>query len=129
MLKSLCLALHLCSSVSGYAQVVDADTIIVEGYHIRLSGIDGPELSEAMGLIAKKAMQNLTSGQIIRCELNGEKSYKRLVGTCYLPDDKDIGEYMVSAGLALDCARYSFGKYRRFEPTLIRAIIKQHPYC
>ncbi|MFV2002606.1 MAG: nuclease, partial [Paracoccaceae bacterium] len=49
--------------------------------------------------------------------LNGERSHDRLVGTCCLPDGRDIAAELVRQGLALDWARFSGGKYRHLEPS------------
>jgi hypothetical protein len=45
-----------------------------------------------------------------RCELDGERTYDRCVGICYLQDE-DISEGMVRRGLARDCPRFSGGRY------------------
>jgi len=51
------------------------------------------------------------------------------VGTCYLPDGTDIGAEIIRRGLALDCQRFSYGRYRQLEPEGMRGIIRQAPYC
>jgi len=133
MLKSICIVLKLCSTLSGPATVIDGDTIIVEGIHVRLRGLDAEELSEPNGLLAKTAMQKLVGHEIITCKLDGSKSYDRYVGTCYyrsgINDLVDIAIAMVASGQALDCAHYSHGRYRKYEPDNIRLILKQKGYC
>lgn len=71
-------------------------------------------------------MQSLVLGKSVRCELNGEKTYKRFVGICYL-EAKDIGISVIEAGLAIDCPRYSGGRYAEFENP--RSGIKLPGYC
>ena len=73
-------------------------------------------------------MVELVFGKSVRCELNGKKSYDRFVGTCYL-SDRDIGAAVVAAGLALDCPRFSGGKYRAVETKAARSRIKLPGYC
>jgi micrococcal nuclease len=74
-------------------------------------------------------MRRIIGGQIVRCDLNGERSYERLVGVCFLPDGTDIGAEIIRHGLALDCAHYSHGRYRALEPDGVREIIRQAQYC
>lgn len=46
-------------------------------------------------------MTELVMGKQVRCELNGEKTYDRWGGVCYL-NGTDIGASVIGAGLALD---------------------------
>lgn len=127
MLKSLCLWLKLCSTISGHGSSLDGDTLVVEGYHVRLSGLDAEELNEPNGLAAKYAMIRFINGPI-ECKLTGDKSYNRYVGTCFVAGN-DLAAMMVANGFALDCARYSGGKYRHLEPAGIRQKLTQKNYC
>lgn len=127
MLKSLCFALRICSALSGHAYALDGDTIEISGYHIRIAGLDAEELNEPHGLEAKSAMISLLHG-VIKCNLGGLRSHGRFVGTCY-NDSGDIAAQMIAGGAALDCARYSGGKYRQYEPAGIRQKLIQKTYC
>ena len=89
--------------------VRDGDTIEVGKIPIRLNGVSAPELDEPLGNASKQFMLNLVDGKSVRCELTGSKTYDRLVGTCYL-DDEDIGAAVISAGLGLDCPKFSGGR-------------------
>jgi endonuclease YncB( thermonuclease family) len=100
----------------GRAYVIDGDTIAISRIKIRISGIDAPELDRPWGKKAKWALVNICKGQVVTAKLNGERSYDRLVGTCYLPDGTDIGAEMVRRGEALDWDLFSGGKYRHLEP-------------
>ena len=106
----------------------DGDTIEVSEIPIRLNGVSAPELNEPLGERSKIFMRDLVFGQQVRCELNGEKTYDRFVGTCYL-GGKDIGILVVEAGLALDCPRYSGGRYAVSEIATAREQIKLPSYC
>ena len=64
-------------------------------------------------------MGELANGKRVSCELTGAKTYDRLVGTCYL-GDQDIGVAVIAAGLALDCPRYSDGRYAEYEVAAAR---------
>ena len=106
----------------------DGDTIEVSEIPIRLNGVSAPELNEPLGERSKIFMHDLVLGQQVHCELNGEKTYDRFVGTCYL-SGKNIGILVIEAGLALDCPRYSFGRYAVSEIVTAREQIKLPSYC
>lgn len=106
--------------LEGSAYVIDGDTIVVQGIKIRLAGIDAPELHEPWGRKSKWEMVNICKGQRIRVALNGERSYDRLVGTCFLSDGTDIGAELIRRGYALDYFVFSQGKYRHLENPEIR---------
>ena len=106
----------------------DGDTIEVSEIPIRLNGVSALELNEPLGERSKIFMRDLVFGQQVRCELNGEKTYDRFVGTCYL-GGKDIGILVIEAGLALDCPRYSGGRYAVSEIATAREQIKLPSYC
>ncbi|WP_420013383.1 thermonuclease family protein [Tateyamaria sp.] len=91
-----------------------------------MAGIDAPELNQPWGQKSKWEMVKICKGQAIRVELTGETSYDRLVGTCYLPDDRDIGAEIIKAGLALDGGHFSKGKYRHLEPAGIRKKLRHY---
>ena len=110
----------------GKAYVIDGDTIVVEKIKVRLAGIDAPELDQPWGQKSKWEMVKICIGQSIRVELTGETSYDRLVGTCYLPDGRDIGAEIIKVGLALDGGHFSKGKYRHLEPSGIRKKLRHY---
>ncbi|MEM8572649.1 MAG: hypothetical protein AAGG56_17350 [Pseudomonadota bacterium] len=59
-------------------------------------------------------MVNYLSGRSIECDLNGERTHDRWVGVCYA-DGEDIGAAVIAVGHALDCRRYSGGRYAHLE--------------
>lgn len=73
-------------------------------------------------------MIDLVNGRRVRCELNGEKTHDRFVGVCYL-DDQDIGAAVIKAGLALDCPRFSGGRYKDLETAKAQQRIMLPGYC
>lgn len=113
-----------CGTLSGPAYVQDGDTIYIAHQTYRLYGIDAEELDEPHGALAKAHMEALTRGHVVTCTPTGERSYDRLVAVC-----GDLNERMVADGMALDCARYSHGLYRRLEPVGVRLKLIQKPYC
>jgi len=101
--------------IIGKAHVIDGDTIRIGKTKIRIAGIDAPEIDMPWGQKSKWAMVSICKGQVITAKLDGTRSYDRLVGTCFLPDGRDIGAEIVKQGLALDLPAFSAGKYRLFE--------------
>lgn len=114
--------------LQGKCFVIDGDTVIIKGTKIRLAGVDAPELDEPFGQKAKWAMVRICKGQVVNVDLNGETSHDRLVGTCYLPDGRDIGAELIKQGLAVDWSLFSGGKYRSFEPAGVRHRLRRYPH-
>ncbi|NOD99576.1 thermonuclease family protein [Ruegeria sp. HKCCD6228] len=115
-------------TVEGIARVRDVDTIVVQGVPVRLNGVDGPELSTSAGIAAKQWMTDHLRGETVTCKLNGERTYDRWVGVCYV-DGEDVGAASIAAGHALDCRRYSGGRYRHLETPEARVRIIRAGYC
>ena len=106
--------------IRGHCWVIDGDTIVINKVHIRLAGIDAPELDHPYGQNAKRALMNLCRGQVVTAITDGATSYERAVATCTLDDGRDLSAEMVSAGMALDWGKHSGGRYRHLEVQGIR---------
>ena len=116
-------------TLEGRVTVVrDVDTIVVAGTPVRLNGLDGPKTSTRAGRDAKFFMERLVGGKLVTCEFNGERTYDRSVGICFL-GGQDIGAIAVMEGQALDCARYSGGRYQSLEARAARSRIQRAGYC
>jgi endonuclease YncB( thermonuclease family) len=109
-------------------KVRDVDTIVVGSVPVRLNGIDGPELNVPAGEDARRWMVSYLRDKAVLCQLNGDRTYDRWVGTCFL-DGTDIGAAAIAAGQALDCARYSGGMYRSLETPAARSRLARAKYC
>ena len=103
-------------TLRGKCYVIDGDTIVIDLIHIRLEGIDAPELDQPYGKVSKWALHKLCKDQVVTAQINGELSHNRVVATCFLPDGRDLAAELVRQGLALDWAAFSGGKYRGCEP-------------
>lgn len=114
-------------AIRGYAAVVDGDTIRINSTAIRLAGVDAEEISEPNGPAARAALAAIVVGRTVSCEPRG-RSYNRIVAVCYI-GAMDIGAELVRRGAALDCLRYSAGRYRALEPAGARSRLAQKPYC
>jgi endonuclease YncB( thermonuclease family) len=103
------------ADITGYAYVIDGDTIDIKDVRIRLNGIDTPETEQtctASGLIwhcgieAAKVMHRLTKGKTVTCIGNTKDRYGRLIGNCFV-GDLDLNATMVESGMALAYRYYS----------------------
>ncbi|KAA9361367.1 thermonuclease family protein [Ochrobactrum quorumnocens] len=105
-------------SLAGTVYVIDGDTVILNKVHIRLLGIDAPEMEQSCqtgertylcGREARNALRGRISGAAIRCEKEGIDKYGRDLGRCYL-GETDLNRWMVEQGWAV-----SYGDYRSEE--------------
>ncbi|HWT61014.1 MAG TPA: thermonuclease family protein [Ochrobactrum sp.] len=105
-------------SLAGTVYVIDGDTVILNKVHIRLLGIDAPEMEQSCqtgdrtypcGREARNALRGRISGASIRCEKEGIDKYGRDLGRCYL-GETDLNRWMVEQGWAV-----SYGDYRSEE--------------
>jgi endonuclease YncB( thermonuclease family) len=98
----------------GHAEqrVIDGDTLVLDGIHYRLYGIDAPESRQACadgwqaGKAASRTLATLVEGKAITCEPRGHDRYGRSIGICRA-DGRDLGAEMVRMGMALAFTRYS----------------------
>ncbi len=98
--------------------VVDGDTVVLsDGRHMRLIGIDTPEIHIKEGndfvfspkpfsLMAKKTLEDLVKNKIIEVEFDIEKKdkYDRLLGYCFLNTKegrKFVNKELIEKGLAV----------------------------
>lgn len=112
-------------------QLLDGDTLRTSptSRKYRFFGVDSPELSEPGGQEAKQELIKIIGRDPVTCNPTGAVSHDRLVAVCSTPTYPDIGAELIRRGYALDCRRFSHGKYRSFEPSWARERIKQKPYC
>lgn len=105
------------SEIAGLARVVDGDTLEIDGYRIRLWGIDAPEWDTHQGQEATRSMRAITDLEWIVCEPTGDRSYERIVARCYV-DGHDIAAIMVIWKQARDVPKFSRGCYAPGGPCL-----------
>ena len=91
--------------VSGSAYVRDGDTIVVSGVPVRLQGLHCPESGEPGGADATAAMRQLTNGVTAQCTLTGQRTYDRIVGTCFA-SNQDLASALIRQGVCARCPRY-----------------------
>lgn len=103
----------------GEAAVLDGDSIVVAGTHVRIQGIDAPELRQMCGevrcgLAAKEALQRAIGGATVTCKPSGLDRYGRTLAQCATAAVRDLGAHMVGAGYARSFVRYG-DRYRDAE--------------
>lgn len=126
----LCTIIAICSALVGTPSVVDGDTLRFGSHSVRIFGIDAEERNETNGPRAADGLRRIVSStSSIRCEPTGERTHNRVVATCFTAEGRDVATLLVAQGLVLDCARYSGGRYRQYEPFEIRRVLTQKPYC
>jgi len=100
--------------VSGLAEVIDGDSIRLDGRVIRLAGIDAPELRQTClvhtgpypcGDVARRALGDMLSGRLVTCRVSGRDRYGRRLASCEAGGD-DIGAALVRRGFAVAYGRY-----------------------
>lgn len=117
---------HCSRAQSTHPRVIDGDTLVVNGEHFRLYGIDAPELNQtcpprsepgqgeqankqwAAGYEAKWALQDLVRGGTIHIERHGTDRYKRTLAVVTSELMGDINAEMVSRGMAWAYMQYSW---------------------
>ncbi|MDT4897682.1 MAG: hypothetical protein QOH25_2759 [Acidobacteriota bacterium] len=91
--------------------VHDGDTVTVldkdnKKFHIRLQGIDAPELKQAYGAPSQENLSRMVLGKQVTIVWNKVDKYRRTVGTIML-DGRDINIEQVKAGLAWHFKKYA----------------------
>jgi endonuclease YncB( thermonuclease family) len=102
-------------TVSGVARVIDGDTLAFGARHVRLMGVDAPEMAQtctregrawACGVAARAAMVARLGLRITTCTGAADDRYGRLVAVCR-QDGADVAADLVGAGAILAYRRYS----------------------
>lgn len=88
-------------------EVIDGDTIISDGSHIRLWGIDAPELNQTcdsdakpLGVAARDHLAYLISKRPVQCKLRSVDRYGRYIMICRNVAGTDLSKQMVDDGYA-----------------------------
>jgi endonuclease YncB( thermonuclease family)/methylphosphotriester-DNA--protein-cysteine methyltransferase len=95
--------------------VHDGDTVTVvdedgKKFHIRLAGIDAPELKQEVGPVSQQNLSRMVLGKQVSIYWSKIDKYRRTVGTIML-DGRDVNIEQVKAGLA-----WHFKKYEDEQP-------------
>ena len=112
------------NKISGFAKVVDGDTIKINSKKIRLYGIDAPEKKQKCkkiyltisfmsftrdykcGEVSTQKLIKKINKQILNCNILDVDRYKRLIGECF-KRNINLNSWMVSNGYAVAYRKYS----------------------
>ena len=96
-------------------EVIDGDTIKINGEKIRFSGIDTPELKQtciknglenSCGIKAKTILSEKIGKNKIKCINEGKDQYKRMLAECFV-NNESLSSYLVKSGYAFAYRKYS----------------------
>lgn len=103
-------------TLSGRAEAIDGDSLVIKGHEIRLFGADAFEYHQTCGRmkcgeIAADTMRQLVEGKTVTCEKQDTDRYGRTVAICRTKCTAsftcDLGQEMVRRGLAVAYRHYS----------------------
>ena len=112
------------NKISGFAKVVDGDTIKINSKKIRLYGIDAPEKKQKCkktyltisfmsftkdymcGKVSTQKLIKKINKQKLNCNILDVDRYKRLIGECF-KRNINLNSWMVSNGFAVAYRKYS----------------------
>lgn len=100
------------SNITGYASVIDGDTLDIDGTKVRLYGIDAPEIDQTCGqsqcgIEVRNWLRKRIRNLVVFCQKKDTDKYGRSVATCYVEKDHDIAEDLVLHGFARSYHLYS----------------------
>ena len=100
---------------SNEINIVDGDTIHLNGKKIRFSGIDTPEIKQLCnkndevikcGIRAKELLINKIGKNKVKCVNEGIDRYKRILAECFV-NNQSLSKYLVREGFAFAYRKYS----------------------
>lgn len=95
--------------LDGRAEAVDGDTLDIAGTHVRLAGIDAPELRQTCGRdghpwrcgeAARAALAEALAAGTVSCTARNRDKYRRPLASCTV-GGTDLAALMVRKGLAV----------------------------
>jgi endonuclease YncB( thermonuclease family) len=108
------------ANLVGQVSIVDGDTLDIHDERIRLWGIDAPESTQLCrgrngkayrcGAQAANMLDTFTRAKTVRCTPVDGDRYGRIVARC-AAGKIDLGQMLVSRGLAVEEPQYSHGHY------------------
>ena len=106
--------------VEGKTRIVDGDSIFVDGYEVRLVGIDAPEGKQMCdrggkrwrcGHQSAERLRALIGRQKVRCDVEKRDQHRRLLAVCKA-GRSELNKLQVKNGWAV-----SYGRYKSDERT------------
>ena len=121
LLLALCALLLAASpvfaqTITGRAETVDGDTLIIGEAQIRLNAVDAPETDQTClnangrpydcGIMARDRLRAKIAQAIVTCMSEGEDRYGRRLATCQI-ENENLNRWLVTEGLAIAYVQYS----------------------
>jgi endonuclease YncB( thermonuclease family) len=99
------------NTISDRASIVDGQTLVLRGHHLRLWGVIAPTGAQPGAVEAAIRMFKLYDGKMIYCHLATEDRSRVMPAKCEFAGF-DMSAVMVSSGWVRDCPIESGGRYR-----------------
>ena len=97
----------------GKANIIDGDTITINGEKIRFAGIDTPEKNKIGHEFSKKKLKEKINDNVVICIREPKLDpWGRTVAECFIGHES-ISSFMVKNGYACDYVKYSKKKYAK----------------
>jgi endonuclease YncB( thermonuclease family) len=109
-------------TVTGFARVLDATTLVIEGQAFRLKWVVAPKLGDEGGSAAAAALMRIVADRIVTCHIDGQRTvYAGMLNAGCETVGVDVAALLVERGHARDCAGPSRGRYRHQEARAVAA--------
>lgn len=101
-------------------RVIDGDTFeilvelgfgVTQKFHVRLDGIDTPEISTIQGRKAKEYVSDLIEGKAVILKDAGAEKYGRARAKIELMDGTDLTQFLIEKNIGIE---YKGGKKKKF---------------
>jgi len=92
-------------------RVIDGDTFeilielgfgVTQKFHVRLDGIDTPEISTTKGKMAREYVRNLIESKMVIVQDEGSEKYGRARASIILPDGKDLTDFLIENKIGIE---------------------------
>lgn len=109
-------------TVTGFARVLDASTLVIEGQAYRLKWVVAPKLGDEGGSAAAAGLMRIVADRIVYCHIDGQRTvYAGILNAGCETVGMDVGALLIERGHARDCTGPSRGRYRHQEARAVAA--------
>ncbi len=115
-------------NITGTAQVVGPQDLLIEGVQFSLAGIDAPAAGTAAALAAEQALMRIVQGSVVTCTSKGNSIANREWAVCFL-GRLDVASALVATGTVLACDNGVGLDYKILETAKARASVPRSGNC